>query len=713
MNVTKVSRLYMSAILKDVLKLYPGPEGIPASERYEVFADNQLLFLYSARVNFSRIPNCDTQFIETTPFAYFDFSGKVEITIKARESIRSVDIRPKNLKILPGIQGQEITFTLEHPCKITVELNGSLHNALHIFANPLEENTPDPGDPNVIYFGPGVHEAGVIELKDGNTLYVAGGAYVYGRVNSIGQKNINIRGRGILCGQKDEWPNCEIFICEGENVDIRDIVVLDSPCWTFHMEAVRNLSIENIKLICCGKNSDGFDLVSTQNATIHDCFIRNWDDGVAVKGLEKGFSRNITVTNCIIWSDAAQSLEVGYETRLDKLENVLFKNIDILHHLMPGYAVLTIHNGDKAVCSNIRFEDIRVEDSVSQLIDVWVCKTMWNTSDERGTIENVYFKNISMMGGSFTRDALRLMHRNDPSLSPLSKDVSSVEGYDSQHGIDGVTFENMQVLGRFVRDERLCNMKIGDFSRNIQFAGPKDGSPVASFAFQPDPGVIVNNVVKFDASDSFPQKGELVSLRWNFGDGATAEGMMTEHSYNDTGSYLVELTVLDSNGKEAISTAVVNVTYILMADTLAAPVQGLNYKFFTGEFDFHTDFYGMIPAKEGTCSGLNCMFNDNAEPCGGVFTGYIRIPTDGVYKFKTAVDFDTIFNQQGGTSWLIHGKPVSEFNNGWGCIGLAEGLHPFTVTVFTRSNEMWTEFLWSGPGVEEQEISEEVLYLES
>jgi hypothetical protein len=54
---------------------------------------------------------------------------------------------------------------------------------LLLFANRPENNPPKHGDPNVVYFGPGIHKPERIALKAGQTLYLAGGAVVKGREN--------------------------------------------------------------------------------------------------------------------------------------------------------------------------------------------------------------------------------------------------------------------------------------------------------------------------------------------------------------------------------------------------------------------------------------------------------------------------------------------------------------------------------------------------
>ena len=59
---------------------------------------------------------------------------------------------------------------------------------------------PSASDPNVLYYGPGVHEVGQITMQSGRTLYLAGGAIVRGWVVGNNLDNVTVRGRGYFDG---------------------------------------------------------------------------------------------------------------------------------------------------------------------------------------------------------------------------------------------------------------------------------------------------------------------------------------------------------------------------------------------------------------------------------------------------------------------------------------------------------------------------------
>jgi hypothetical protein len=52
--------------------------------------------------------------------------------------------------------------------------------------NPPEAEAPPPDDPNVITFGPGVHEVTGLSVGNDKTVYVAAGAVVKGTADGRG-----------------------------------------------------------------------------------------------------------------------------------------------------------------------------------------------------------------------------------------------------------------------------------------------------------------------------------------------------------------------------------------------------------------------------------------------------------------------------------------------------------------------------------------------
>jgi len=73
--------------------------------------------------------------------------------------------------------------------------------------------------------------------------------------------------------------------------------------------------------------------------------------------------------------------------------------------------------------------------------------------------------------------------------------------------------------------------------------------PTARFEVNP-PVIYAAEAVTFDGSSSYGS-GTIVSYAWAFGDDGTALGQQVMHTYAESGSYTVTLTIVDSTGREA------------------------------------------------------------------------------------------------------------------------------------------------------------------
>jgi PKD repeat protein len=83
--------------------------------------------------------------------------------------------------------------------------------------------------------------------------------------------------------------------------------------------------------------------------------------------------------------------------------------------------------------------------------------------------------------------------------------------------------------------------------------------PVASATATPTAGV-APLAVSFDGSASTAPGGHIATYSWAFGDGATATGAKTSHSYVSAGAFTATLTVTDNLGATALTSKVITVT---------------------------------------------------------------------------------------------------------------------------------------------------------
>jgi hypothetical protein len=457
------------------LVIYPTPPDEPASQDFSLKVEGQEVFVYQARVSAWPInqvwPGYQRPMDQTeiASFAYFDCSGKVRVELATTKEIESVTIRPLTFDIVPEIEGNKISFDLPGPRQIVVEVN-DYHNAFHLFANPLEIDKPDPEDPGVHYFGPGIHEAGTIDLNSGESVYIEGGAVVHGNIEANEVEDIRVYGRGILDASKiGRFDARQMVSTRGcEHVVVEGIIFRDPHVWTVVPAKCKNVRISNIKLIGLWRyNADGIDLVNSQDVLIEDCFIRAFDDNIVLKGMrwKDDYTRgenlkNIEVRNCVLWNDWGRALEIGAETVADTISDVVFENCDIIHFV---HIAMDVQNGDRAVVRDIVFKDIRVEDPIKDrariaerpypperlgfLIDLNIRANPYSKDTIRGKIEHITYQNIDYRGKLFP--------------------PSTMHGYSDEHDIDNILLENVVINGHTVQSRDDLQLEANEFVREV------------------------------------------------------------------------------------------------------------------------------------------------------------------------------------------------------------------------------------------------------
>jgi len=76
--------------------------------------------------------------------------------------------------------------------------------------------------------------------------------------------------------------------------------------------------------------------------------------------------------------------------------------------------------------------------------------------------------------------------------------------------------------------------------------------PVAAFTSSVSTG-IAPSTVSFDASASSDVNNDTLTYTWDFGNGATANGVTATYEFVETGNFEVKLTVSDGNQQDSIS----------------------------------------------------------------------------------------------------------------------------------------------------------------
>ncbi len=452
------------------LTVYPAPAGAKQATDFQVFVNNQEIFVYDNPV---------------AAYACFDFKGTVEVMIRPVTDVKWVDVRPLRLNIRPEWKQGVIRFKLRNPCNISVELNRHISRPLFIFSNPPEENIPDENDKNVLFFKAGrIYDTGLITLKSDQTVYIEGGAIVRGAFLAENARHVEIRGRGILDGSHTreiktdytKWTRLINFI-NSADVTVRDIILHNSNSWQIVPMKSEGVIISNVKLVSGNPSDDGIDIVRSSNVIVDNCFIRVKDDCIAIKAfLEDPQNRgveNVLVKRCVLWNaEWGNGMEIGFELESRTIRNIIFRDIDVIH--VESDAVFSIHNSGNAIVENVLYENIRVEQAAEKLFDLAIFRSQYSrdkpkTKAEnerlylhgawdgvirvpekdsvyhagfRGQIRNITFKNIRILDGPFP--------------------YSIFNGFDKNHRVENITVE-----GLWICEKRIKSLDRAQFYRQF------------------------------------------------------------------------------------------------------------------------------------------------------------------------------------------------------------------------------------------------------
>lgn len=475
------------------VQIWPAPAGEPLYEGYTVRVNGQPAPVYACRVSavpFNQVwPGYQRPLDQTemAGFATWGMSGSATVEVTSARPFASVRVRPASRGIASVVKGQTVTFRLTKPGPVTVEFDG-YHHALHLFACPPERDTPGAGSPDVIYFGPGVHHPGKLNVRSGQTVVVAGGAVVYTAIDIRQAHGVRIIGRGIVDAseyERDKGGGC-IRVTDSTDVTIDGVILRDPDVWCLSAFGCRDLSISNVKLIGLWRyNADGIDICNSQNVSIRDSFVRSFDDGIVVKGLnwgKGGFHDRpdtaIRVRNVVVWCDWGKALEIGAETSAPEIRDVTFQDIDIIR---TTHVAMDIEAGDRAVIHAIRYRNIRVEiddhtpmprmqasptDRYSDdptnttfpvLIAVAIDRNPYSQDSERGHIRDIEYRNITVLG-----------RRVPPSY---------IRGLDAEHQAEDVTIRDLRMNGRLVTTPAEARLAIGPYAKDVRIeSGPQPGA---------------------------------------------------------------------------------------------------------------------------------------------------------------------------------------------------------------------------------------------
>ncbi|MBR0294481.1 MAG: hypothetical protein IJQ67_01060 [Bacilli bacterium] len=401
----------------------------PQYSQLKMFIGDHQVPIYNVKTNMSNTWSPSASSRMNNSVATFFLKGKVTVKLQASFNfLNNVTIRPLNRNVPFSIDANRrvLSFEISDYGQYAIEMRSG--RCLHLFVESISRIPLET--PVTYYFEPGVHNHAndsringnnVINLSSNQTVRFAPGAIVQAKFIANNASNITIDGCGYIDGsvfERDasngsvlvpiEFNNCS-------NITLKDFACIDPAGWCFNMYFCNGVNINNVKVISSRSNGDGISIQSCQNVNVTNSFVRSWDDSLVVKNYPQWSNRNIEGTtrsvhfsNCLLWTDLAQSMEIGYETVGEVMDDITFEDIVVLHNFHK--AVFSIHNGNNANITNVQFKNITVEDArmgrgdgTKHLIDFRnLFSSNWSTQHKTttlGQVDGVQIKNVKVLDG--------------------------------------------------------------------------------------------------------------------------------------------------------------------------------------------------------------------------------------------------------------------------------------------------------------------------
>lgn len=366
-------------------------------------------------------------------------AGPTTITLTSPTAIGTNSIDPPALGITGTVSGNTMTFDIPGPINLVIHIAG--HPDLLLIATPTETETYTASAPGVVYYGPGIHDVGVVAATSNTIYYLAPGALVKGVFNLFNVQNVRIIGRGLIDGQTysgSVFTQPIIYANNASNVQVQGVGVRHANGVQSHYVNSDHIDVSYLNMLGgIVVNRDGIDLDGVEDATIRNCLIYSGDDGFGWHAIGSGTAPYGTVPNFpmarvladnnVTYNDVGGNvMRLGSSFETDYVRDITVRNQYGLHWDQNAFRN---DMSDYANLRNIVLENWYLSSNQSAPIYAAVGKTQYSNPNGYlpGSIDGLSFRNFNAPGTSFT-----------------------LAGYDATHQISNIDVEQVTLGGNLV-----------------------------------------------------------------------------------------------------------------------------------------------------------------------------------------------------------------------------------------------------------------------
>lgn len=475
------------AFLKEANVVVPNPGKItePVSQKVSLFVNGK-----QVEVRREELKGMNEGGSRDKPSGYFNVamvsvSLESEITLELKGINGTVisekwSVSPQKLEI-PRVVSKGVGYIfIDKPQTLFIRnwstKQGDGFEDIIILVTPLEENVPYKYHESITYFADGVatcpqnpvfkenqyvyfekgyHDnIGSIDLKAGMTLYLAPGAVLEAKIETIGvtenPKGVLVHGRGILESRKSTNVGTKkgIYVENCKNFKILGIGSRNSREWQTLYVNCSDFVIDNTNVMAILLNNDGIDLDGVDNFTITNNFVMAADDCFGWHGAnyekivtpDHPFGRptyNVVANNNIMYNLMGNAVRFGSSLEQEEMHDITITDTYVVTKNSYGVAI-TVH--DWAYVHDVLIENFFVEEGTSTfngviLVEVVQDKTSRANENKSlpeglpspyGKVNNITIKNLTAPWHG-------------------KKTPVSVGGCDENHTVSNVVFENVVI----------------------------------------------------------------------------------------------------------------------------------------------------------------------------------------------------------------------------------------------------------------------------
>lgn len=260
-------------------------------------------------------------------------------------------------------------------------------------------------------------------------------------------------------GQGHYLRPCFLQTFDCENVLISDVTINNSPFWMVHPVFTEYLTVRNVTVESYGYNNDGINPDSCQNVVIEGCHFKTGDDCIAIKsgrnedGRNTGIpSENIVAQNNTYYTGKGACATIGSEMSGD-VRNIFFRDNtskDTVEHLQ---ALSIKTNGDRGgTIENIYFKNITANNTEDRAILFTMFYEEGDTEVTTPKMRNIYVEDCTFkcVNANNEKDLISIWGFERSPIENVEFKNCTFEGTDSVlnlHNVEGVKFENCTANG--------------------------------------------------------------------------------------------------------------------------------------------------------------------------------------------------------------------------------------------------------------------------